>query len=500
MPPTAFLFRADELRISDFGLILNIIFSRILASDRESKFHVSSGGILLSRFSEKTTAVGRGRLFNSKNVKYTLSDDKTLRAILAVAFGESVGSRHHKLDVQAIPATLLRQSIDCVTVSEMPISSGDAIHEVLRKKLTAYVGYFEIDCGDPLTLELALNGLISYCYYESGLLKWIVPLDQGVDLPADVDWAKGLSFSGVEGTIHPPERVPLTELSDIGRKNAKLLSQRAGPEHAGRVLASLLENTKADEKEFEIKFEKEEFGRANVRKLYDYSLNDQHKKADGTPGNGQPKARLFRQLLGITRDDWLFLGEQLVSALEKAYPNKTRKTDWGIQYDITVPVIGKNGQTKLVCCSWIIRPRESPFLTSAYIAHKADTQENALLANLIVKKSSPDFCKVLFELADKQASTAAKDWSPTPLWVQGYPEAVSEGACGVSWVRIADARRRFARWLKKNDLGYNGHNGGYLVLARSPSQSVERARKYSEEFAKVLRLNGIECEVGWRYD
>ncbi len=95
---------------------------------------------------------------------------------------------------------------------------------------------------------------------------------------------------------------------------------------------------------------------------------------------------------------------------------------------------------------------------------------------------------------------AAEEWTPTPMWVEGYTEALSEGACGVSWVRLPDARSLFARWLRKNGLGSTGRGPGCFVFAKTRSQSFERAQKYSEAFATVLRLNGIECEVGWRFD
>jgi hypothetical protein len=501
MPPIAFLFKGDEARLSDFDLILDAIFKSVLSKNPKCSFHVRSGSILLTSLSQRTTAVGRGRVFNLKSVGYTLSDDKELRATLAVALAASAGNRHHNLEVQALPAMLLSKPIDCVAVSEIPLFCGESIHEDLKNKLPAYLGWFEVDRGDPLALELAANLLIPHCHYQNGTLKWIVPSDHGPDLPADVEFASKLPFSSIEMTVHDPLRISARKLSTMGQKNAKLLNQRAQRHQAEHVLVSLLHNTEADQEEFEIKFKKEEFGRANVRKLYQYSLNEEHTKADGTPGEGRPKARLFRQLLGITRNDWLFLGEQLLRGLEEAQPNNTRRSEWGIKYDITVPVVGRNGQTKKVLCSWIIRPGESPFLTSAYIAHKADTDEQGPLAGLIVERSqTKEFCKTVYEVADEHATRAAEAWTPTPMWVEGYTEAFSEGACGFSWVRLPDARCRFARWLKKNRLGSTGHGPGYFVFPKTTSQSFERAQKYSEAFASVLRLNGIECEVGCRFD
>lgn len=503
MAPIAFLFKGAESRLSDFEIILDSIFRTILAINPESLFHVRSGGILLPYFSQRTTAVSRETVSSGKSVSHTLRDDKELRATLAVAFAASAGTLHHNLEVQTLPAMLLRQPIDCVTVSAIPLSCGDAINEDLKKKLPAYLGFFEVDCGDPLMLELAANLLIPHCHYQDGSLKWIVPSDQGPGLPADTEWASKLPFSSVEVTTDDPQHIRGRQLSAIGAKNSKLLKGRGRSRHAERVLSSLLDSTEGNKNktDFEIEFGNAEFDRANVSKLPKYCLNDQHTNPDGTPGKGRDKAHLFQRLLGITRDDWLFLGEQLVAGLEEALPNKTRQSKYGIQYEVTIPVTGRNGRTMLVTCPWIIRPGEPPFLVTAYFPDNATTKERGSLAELIVAgPQCPEFWKQLYETAHQYGARAAENWTPTPMWVEGYPEAISEGACGVSWVKLPDARSRFARWLKKNNFSYKGHCGGCFVLARTTSQSLERAREYSEEFARVLRLNGIECNVGWRYD
>lgn len=258
-----------------------------------------------------------------------------------------------------------------------------------------------------------------------------------------------------------------------------------------------------DATEFKLEFGDEEFGkpRADVHKLRDYCLNEQHTKPDGTPGDGRGKAYLFRHLLGITRNDWRFLGEQLVSGLEQKHANKTRKTAYGLQYEVTIPVTGRNGRTMLVTCGWIIRPIESPFLATAYIAGNAATTEPGPLADLIVEgPQDPSFYLRLYQAAHQHGMKAAEDWTPTPMWIEGFPEAESEGACGYAWVRLPDARSRFSRWLKRNNFGSSAHLPGCWVFARTRSQSLERAQKYCEAFAQVLRLNGIDCEVGWKFD
>ncbi len=503
--PVAFLFNGDEARVIDFDVICEAIFRAVLSDSPKTAFDVRSGGVLLWRFSERTTAVHRTMVAKRLSDGYTISNDKDLRKKLAVAFAASVGAQYHRLEPESLPWTLLTHPIECVTVSELSHTCADAIHLELRRKVSGYIGCFEVDRGDPLTLELAANGLIPFCRYRGGTLEWIVPFDHDPRVKPDISWTRNLAFLSIELSADDPERIPAQTPSAVGKENAHLLEAQAHPGHAEEVLESLrdsMEKSK-DTTEFKIEFGQKEFGRprSDVRKLRDYCLNEQHTKKDGSPGDGRGKAFLFRRLLGITRNDWLFLGEQLVAGLEKTLPNKTRKSEHGVQYDVTVPVTGRNGQTKLVKCGWIIRADESPSLTTAYIADHADTAEQGILANLIVEPpQAPDFWRKVYDAAHQHAAKAAADWIPTPMWVEGYAETISEGACGSAWIHLPDARTKFARWLKKQDLGSTGYGSGCFVSAKTSSQSLERAQKYCEAFAQVLRLNGIECKVDWRYD
>jgi hypothetical protein len=110
-----------------------------------------------------------------------------------------------------------------------------------------------------------------------------------------------------------------------------------------------------------------------------------------------------------------------------------------------------------------------------------------------------DFWKHLYNLASKHATKVAEEWIPTPMWIEGFSAPIADGACGYAWVELADGRSSFSRWLRKANKISNYDKGGRISFIH-PSQSVERARKYCEAFASVLRLNGIECKVEWRYD
>lgn len=469
----------------------------MLALTPEARFDLRSGGVLLWTFSYRTSAVERGTVGKHSSVSHTLTDDKALRSTLAVAFAKSAAAQYHRLDTDTLSTTLLRQAVECITASELSFQCSDLIHEELLKQCPAYLGCFEVDRGDPLTLQLAANGLIPFCAYDQRTLKWLIPFDEAAAQQAPLSWPEGLDFSHVEFSTETPEHIGLDTLSPVGEENARLLKSRAQPQHAERVLTALrhsLDNDK-DRTAVKVSFGKSEFGtaRADVRKLRDYSLNEQHE-------TGKHKAHVFRQLLGITAADWLFLAEQLITGLSKELVRRPAKSQWGVQYHVVVPVLGRNGQTKLVKSAWIIRTNEPPSLVSAYVAEEADTTETGVLAKLVVNgQEGVERWQQMYEIADAQGTKAAEEWVPTPMWVSGYVEPISEGACGSAWVKLSDGRSKFSRWLKKNKL-CSDFTKGCIIFGKTTTQSLEREQKYCEAFAQVLRLNGIECEVKWRYD
>jgi uncharacterized protein DUF6883 len=493
----AYLFSGDDLQPSDLDLVCKAIFGQVLALTPGAKFDLRSGGVLLWTFSYRTSAVERTLVGKYPSVSHTLTDDKALRSALAVAFAKSVAAQYHHIDTEALSSTLLRQKVECVTASELSLECSNAIHRELLNQCPGYLGCFEVDKGDPLALQLAANGLIPFCIYADRTLKWLIPFD---DLPAQqapLSWPEGLGFAVVEFSTDAPDHIGLSALSPIGEENARLLKTRAQPQHAERVLSALRD--RLDEEKggtaVQVRFGQSEFGaaRADVRKLRDYSLNEEHE-------TGKHKAHVFRKLLGITAVDWSFLAEQLVAGLANELVRRPAKSQWGVQYHVVVPVVGRNGQTKLVKSAWIIRAGEPPSLVSAYVAEKADTAEIASLATFVVNENEgAERCRRVYEIADAQGRKAAEEWTPTPMWVSGYVEPISEGACGSAWVKLTDGRSKFSRWLKKNKL-CSDFSKGCIIFGKTTTQSLEREQKYCEAFAQVLRLNGIECEVKWRYD
>ncbi len=70
-------------------------------------------------------------------------------------------------------------------------------------------------------------------------------------------------------------------------------------------------------------------------KLRDYVLNPTHPQ-------GGPKSRVFAAVLGITRADWQYLRQQLLTGVRSAPAQPRGSTPWG---DLTRPLSTSRGPT-----------------------------------------------------------------------------------------------------------------------------------------------------------
>ena len=64
-----------------------------------------------------------------------------------------------------------------------------------------------------------------------------------------------------------------------------------------------------------------------------------------------------------------------------------------------------------------------------------------MLANLIVNEpEGPERWRSVYEVAEARGVKAAEEWTPTPMWIRGYVEPISEGECGSAWIELPDGR------------------------------------------------------------
>jgi hypothetical protein len=347
-------------------------------------------------------------------------------------------------------------------------------------------------------LRLVADLLPIHYRFDSGVLqvKAIEGYDD-YDLPS---WAVNIPFKAVEATREIAGPIPRGELSVHGKQSLRLVSERGKPGHGEKVLAALLEEWnkgRSSTIEEAISFGVAEKGSpiVDVRKLVEYALNEEHP-------NGKHKALLFRRLLGITKDDWRFLAEQLVAGLPREIVEGPRISEYGVQYHVDIPVVGRNGATKLVRTAWKIPNGRPPFLTTVFIPEHADTELPAgLKGKILVEQAEKEWRKV-YDAAHGAGLEAAANWIPTPMFVSTeFGESVSyvesEGECGNAWVSLS-GRSSFARWLRKQGLSSPGYPSGAWIFSKTSSQSVELALRYCEAFATILRAQGIECKVNSR--
>jgi hypothetical protein len=96
-------------------------------------------------------------------------------------------------------------------------------------------------------------------------------------------------------------------------------------------------------------------------KLHDYVLSPDHE-------HGRHKARVFLSALGIDRDNWEYLREQIATRVVAAEVTEVRTGRYGLRYSVPILIDGLNGQTHEVMTGWIIeQDGAAPRLTTAYV-------------------------------------------------------------------------------------------------------------------------------------
>jgi hypothetical protein len=98
----------------------------------------------------------------------------------------------------------------------------------------------------------------------------------------------------------------------------------------------------------------------DVRKIEDYCLNPSHPR-------GCQKAPVFREVLGLTREDAVWLRNELLAAAESAGAMPLTSDAWGEQWRVDSQVT-RQGRTVVVRSIWIIRAGEfQPRFVSGWI-------------------------------------------------------------------------------------------------------------------------------------
>jgi len=88
----------------------------------------------------------------------------------------------------------------------------------------------------------------------------------------------------------------------------------------------------------------------DIRKIERYCLDPEHPR-------GRHKARLFRELLGVTRTDSPWLRDALLKALRNSEAVALAADSFGTRWRVDVP-ISRQGNSIVVRTVWIVRTGE----------------------------------------------------------------------------------------------------------------------------------------------
>lgn len=483
-----YLFNADEIG-ENYGYVCNkMLFDFILKMDSVYT-RIYSGDILLYNLCEQISEVKR----IGDRTSISKITNKELYVTLLTELVQSIKNGYNTISEENLYKLFARNNMYSVILTNYQFDSCENIDRLLKKS-SGYVGAFELDMGNPLHIILFLELMIYNGFLKQNELYLEEQYGQGEEIIPE--WAMNSSMINVNvvsseafTTQEPPMSFSMG-LSSSGERFRNIVMLKGKEDHYQKICSGLLDN---EEEDFYYTVNgKLSYDKIVVpkEKFVKYALDFEHEKG------GKEKAKLFQDLLGITKENWRYLAAQIENGLEDGKLCNVRKTVHGIQYHIDIPVRGLNGVSKTVRTAWIAKEKGVVSLVTVFIASEKEQQNIEGKEPCIVDEKEKDyFFEMLYNFAHSEATKAVEKVIPTPMFINGYVEPVMDGVCGHACVVIKDARKKIVRWLKKKNIGNGGYKGGWTIWAETSSQSYEKAKAYAETFAKILRQNGVECNV-----
>ncbi|MCM3611691.1 hypothetical protein M4S82_10545 [Planococcus sp. MERTA32b] len=232
-------------------------------------------------------------------------------------------------------------------------------------------------------------------------------------------------------------------------------------------------------------------GRDFTQKLVDYALNLDHV-------TGGAKAKFFKEVLNIEKDDWQYLAEQIKLAVNEGEVHEIRVGEHGIQYHVDIVIAGLNGINANIRTAWIIRPYQSMQLVTVHpipqplIYNMSDFNrpEMAISKKLI----GEDRWKELYRIATTSGEMASENHMPTPVILHPTQEVHLGGKLGRALILFTEIKHDFVQWLNKNEKGFFSDEH-FIITISHKTQSVEKACAYASEFSRVVKAQGIDIKV-----
>jgi hypothetical protein len=491
----AFLFK-EKYPDFDVDAVYRAVIRQAIRLSPQPTFEIRVGSLLPHTLAYRSSGIVPGTSDRFRSYGTPLTADKDLYATLVTDLADSCCALWHELNATELTLAIGKGGVFSVTTVGLSEAAAASMCDALRA-IRLFAGACEVDCGNPWLRLMTLEYLVPFGRFACGKLS-MVEDDSGFG--AFTSWADDTEIAF--DTAIPALEIAIPQIPDSARGSISrtMLQTRAAATEGQRVVQALLENAPGDIPHFVLTASNDGIPTADIRKFVEYTLNDKHLK-------GKDKARLFRNRLGITQIHSAYLAEQLTMGLRHADVQTASVTKYGAQYGAAIPVRGVNGRVMLVHTAWIIRPDGPPSLVTAYpLDSREPTPDEAAFATevtFIDESDSELRWPALHAIAHKAGLAAVQRTVPTPVAIgdansDQISEVCADGLCGYGFIEITEKRSSFARWLRKRNLMSGGRHK--WIHYSHQSNSYDRARAYCEAFARVLRMNNVECLVKCRLD
>lgn len=437
--------------------------------------------------------------YNSISTSYEGNRDRYLTMVCDIV--EALGEQRSNFGNNDLLLKFGRGAVWVLTLTSVSSEAANLIHDEL-KNFDPYLGFAQIDLGSPIQYKLFISDLISDRSFENGTLYF--PIDESAESQHLV---KEYKTERTPVGIHSSEfsqkwKLPVqsTKLSKRGVVTLQRYSSKAKETHRQKIAKAMLEYFKKNPEIKDVEFTATlpkgvKSFQVEEKKLTEYLLNLNHPV-------GKHKAKFFKNHLGISREDWRFLSDQIIRGMGSAIIFKTGLSEHGFTHRAFLLVKGRNSKLAVLQTGWQIQSNKPARLITAFpgdseLSESLDETETIVIDP---KLSGDEKWAAIFKTAREHAMNAANNTCPTPMVLDGY-DTIWDGVCGFAWVTIPDARTGMAKWLRSNDIGFRSQKSGQKVYAEiGQSQSFERAEAYANAFAEVLQANGVPCTVDSRID
>lgn len=506
----AFLFDEDHADLREKAFVGPPCTSRVVQAIEPHIRHpmqVLRGAIVAHTHAYRTAEITLGaRLDAGESSMRATSDtfsrkaDMRIQAVLIGELYESLFDASRIVDRDQLLAALMKCTVWVVGATPLDDSAARQVHESLAG-FGPYLGYAQIDLQNPFLFDTFVTSMFHDDLLIDGSGIYILhdPYVDQEDRDDNLAMAKdhGSSFEPValEQEVFekkkPPINVPDT-ISERGLVAIRRIGKISKPTQREILAHDIYEKFSSEKLNVPLRFvatnpDDKSPARVSEDKIRKYLLNLDHP-------DGGPKARFFRDVLGIIEPDWAYLHDQIVRGWKVATLYRVDRNAWSYTHGALMSVIGRNGRQVVIETGWKVSDEGPVEFVTAYPA--SDDRQAPAATALVVPPSlqGDDRWEHIHNLAQSEALKAHNDTIPTPMFLSGYlPEW--DGKCGWAYVHVSrPSSSEFCDWL----IAHAGAASEKLVTRltfRSPTQSIDRSTAAAEAFSEVLAANGILSTV-----